>query len=132
MSSNAKPQLGEFCWNELMTPDKKKAQAFYTALCGWTAQDHDMGEMTYTMFMSGDKNIGGMMQIPKDKIDQIPPHWMSYICVEDVEKTIEKAKSLGATVKVPVTNVTDMGRFAVIKDPVGAHIAFWQSTKSAC
>lgn len=129
--SNGIPQSGEFCWNELMTPDTQKAEAFYTALLGWTTQVHDMGEMTYTMFMSGEKNIGGMLQTPKDKIGQIPPHWMSYICVENVEKTIEKAKALGASIKVPVTNVTDMGAFAIITDPTGAHIAFWQSIKSA-
>ena len=120
------PQSGEFCWNELITPDPKKAQAFYTALLGWTTQEHNFGEWTYTMFMSGDKSLGGMLQTPKDKIGMIPPHWMSYICVEDIEKTLEKAKTLGAEVKVPVTVVPDMGRFIIIADPTGAHIAFWQ------
>jgi len=128
MSDNKmKPTAGEFCWNELMTSDTKKAKDFYTALLGWTTQTHDMGHMTYTMFMNGDKGIGGMMQIPKEQSDHVPPHWMSYISVEDVEKTLEKAKSLGAEVKVPVTTVPDMGRFVIIQDPTGAHIAFWQS-----
>ena len=126
MTNNRMPQSGEFCWNELMTPDTKKAQDFYTTLFGWSAQKHDMGGMTYTIFMAGDNNIGGMMQTPPDKAGQVPPHWMSYICVEDVEKTLEKAKNLGATVKVPVTTVPGMGRFAIISDPTGAHIAFWQ------
>jgi predicted enzyme related to lactoylglutathione lyase len=130
MSDNkTKPAAGEFCWNELMTSDTKKAQDFYTKLLGWTTHEHDMGSMTYTMFMRGDKGIGGMMQIPQEHRDQVPPHWMSYICVEDVEKTLEKAKSLGAEVKVPVTVVPDMGRFIILKDPTGAHIAFWQSTQ---
>ena len=124
--SNEISQPGEFCWNELMTPDTHKAQEFYTALLGWTTQVHDMGEMKYTIFMSGDKSIGGMLQTPKDKIDQIPPHWMSHICVADLEKTLEKAKELGASIKVPVTDVADMGSFAIITDPTGAHIAFWQ------
>lgn len=26
------PKQGEFCWNELMTPDTKKAKVFYQAL----------------------------------------------------------------------------------------------------
>jgi hypothetical protein len=130
MSNATQPQVGEFCWNELMTPDTKKAQAFYSSLLGWTTQEHDIGEMTYTMFMSGDKGIAGMMQTPKDQTTQIPPHWMSYICVADVEDTLTKAKSLGASVKVPVTPVPSMGRFIIIQDPTGAHIAFWQSVKS--
>ena len=69
--SDKKPQSGEFCWNELMTPDVKKAKEFYSALFGWKTQDHEMGDMTYTMVENGDKGIGGMMQTPKDK--QIPP-----------------------------------------------------------
>jgi predicted enzyme related to lactoylglutathione lyase len=129
MSQDAQSQAGEFCWNELMTSDTKKAQVFYTDLLGWTTQEHDMGDMTYTMFMSGDKCIGGMLQTPKDKVAQVPPHWTSYICVEDVEKTLKKAESLGATVRVPVKTVPDMGRFSVVQDPTGAHIAFWQSFK---
>jgi uncharacterized protein len=127
MSGQSKPQFGEFCWNELMTADTKKAKDFYTALFGWTTQEHDMGGMIYTIFMSGDKSLGGMMQTPKEKIGKVPPHWMSYICVENVEMTLEKAKSLGASVMVPVTNVAEMGRFAIVTDPTGAAIAFWQS-----
>ncbi len=124
---NTKDKLtaGEFCWNELKTPDTKKAQTFYSALLGWTTQDYPMGEMTYTTFMAGDKYIGGMRQISKEHSDQVLPNWMSYICVEDVEKVLEKAKTLGAEVKVPVTSVPD-GRFGIIKDPTGAHIGFWQ------
>ena len=94
--------------------------------------DHDMGDMTYTMFMNGDKSIAGMLQTPKDKIGHVPPHWMSYIGVDDIEKTFEKAKSLGANVIMPVTKAGDMGRFIVIQDPTGAHIAFWQCNESSC
>lgn len=39
-------------------------------------------------------------------------------------------KNLGGTVTVPATPVQDFGRFAVVQDPMGVHIAFWQSLKS--
>ena len=126
MSDNSKPQVGTFCWNELMTLDTNKAQSFYGDLFGWTTQTHDMGDMTYTMFMSGDKGLGGMMQIPTDMAAQVPPHWMSYICVDEIEATLAKAVQLGAVVLVPVKAAGDMGRLAVVQDPTGAHIAFWQ------
>jgi predicted enzyme related to lactoylglutathione lyase len=50
--------------------------------------------------------------------------------VENLDKSVEKAKSLGATIKVPQTPVSDFGRFAVIIDPTGAYFALWQSLKS--
>src|ERR1700733_11907160 len=101
MSENM-PKPGEFCWNELMTSDVPKAKQFYKTLFGWDSEDHDMGAMTYTMFKLGDKPIGGMLQTPAEKEGQIPPHWMSYVLVTDLEKTIEKAQSLGAVLVVPV------------------------------
>lgn len=128
MSNTKKP--GEFCWNELMTTNVQKAKEFYGSLLGWKCTDFDMGDQTYTMVKMGEQDIGGVMAIPKDKQGQIPPHWMSYILVEDLDKTVKNAESLGGKVTVPATNVSDFGRFAVIQDPTGAHIAFWQSLKS--
>lgn len=128
MSNNVKP--GEFCWNELMTPNVEASKAFYSSLFGWEIQEHDMGHMTYTTLKNGDKDVGGMMSIPKEHEKDMPPHWMSYIYVEDLDTTVEKAKSLGATIKQPPTDISDFGRLAVLQDPTGAHIALWQSLKS--
>jgi len=123
------PMNGEFCWNELATPDVKSAKEFYGKLLGWQFSEVDAGGMTYTMMKSKNDNFGGIWQIPTEQKNEIPPHWMGYILVEDVEKTLEEAVKLGATVKMPVTNVGDFGRFVLIIDPTGAHIAFWQSLK---
>lgn len=122
-------QFGEFCWNELMTPDSKKAKQFYSDLFGWQMEDMDMGQMIYTMIKNGEKGVGGLMQTPKGQ-EHIPPHWLSYVSVENVDAMLEKAKKLGATIKMPATNVADYGRFAVLQDPTGAHIAIWQSLKN--
>lgn len=129
--SDKKPQQGEFCWNELMTPDVKKAKEFYGALFGWKSQDHEMEQMTYTLFTQGEKEIGGMLQTPKGQEKQIPPHWMSYISVENLDGMLATASKLGATVTMPATAAGDFGRFAIIVDPTGAHVALWQALKTA-
>lgn len=120
-------KTGEFCWNELATHDLKSAKEFYSKLLGWQYTEHEMDGMTYTMIKAKDDAFGGIWQIPTDKKDEIPPHWMGYILVEDVEETVEKAKKLGATVKVPVMKAGEMGKLAMVVDPTGAHIAFWQA-----
>lgn len=122
------PQNGEFCWNELMTSDVSKAKDFYGKLFGWTHQDHPMNNMTYTMFTKGEKMIGGLLQIPEEQKGKIPPHWLSYILVQDLEGKIEEAVNLGATIKVPATAIPGFGRFAIISDPTQAHIALWETT----
>ena len=123
-------KYGEFCWNELMTPNPAKAKEFYGSLLGWKTEDVEVNDITYTLIRTGDKEIGGMMQTPKEKQEHVPPHWMSYIYVKSVEETLAKATSLGATVVYPETQAGDYGRFAVIQDPTGAHIAFWQQLKN--
>jgi len=123
----SEPKVGQFCWNELATTNIKSAKDFYSQLLGWKFTDHQMGDMTYTMISTDEQEFGGMWQIPSDQKDQIRPHWMGYILVDDIEQTLKQAESLGATVKMPVTPVGEMGRFIIVADPMGAHIAFWES-----
>lgn len=120
---------GEFCWNELATTDVKAAKKFYSEVFGWEFSDHQMGDSTYSMVRCGDKEIAGMWQIPHDKSDEIPPHWMSYILVENLSKSLEAVQKNGATVKVPPTKAGEFGKFAIIIDPVGAHVALWETSQ---
>ena len=110
---------GTFCWNELVTNDRDKAGNFYTKLFGWDTKVHEMGPNPYTEFKSGDRTVGGMLQMTKE-MENVPPHWMAYLAVEDCDKSVEKAKSLGAEIKVPPTTIPHVGRFAVLQDPQGA------------
>lgn len=123
------PKMGQFCWNELATSNVKEAKDFYGKVFGWQFSDHDMGDMTYTMIKANNQDFAGIWSIPKEKEKQIPPHWMAYILVENLDKSLEKASKHGASIVKPATNAGDMGRFAIITDPTGAHIALWQATR---
>ena len=129
--SKKMPKVGEFCWNELMTPDVKKSKEFYNKLFGWEYEDHDMGKMIYSMIKSEVEGCGGgILPTPDELKKTVPPHWLSYVYVEKVDESVKTAESLGAKIMVPPTDISDYGRFAVIQDPVGAHIAIWQSLKT--
>lgn len=125
MSDNHR--AGQFCWSELATPNLKAAKEFYGNAFGWTFSDLEMDTCTYSMIKCGNKEFAGMWEIPHDQQKDIPPHWMSYILVDSLEKSLEKVKKHGATVKVPPTKVGEFGHFSVIIDPTGAHIAIWES-----
>lgn len=127
--ANMAPKMGEFVWNELATNNVKAAKDFYSKVFGWEFTDKKVDDMTYTMIKKGDKEFGGIWAIPEAQKDQIPPHWLAYILVENVEQSLEKARQNGATVIKPVQKAGDMGLFAVIKDPTGAHVALWQPLK---
>jgi len=53
----------------------------------------------------------------------VPTMWTPYVCVDDADATVARAKELGAMVVVPPSDIPDVGRFAVIGDPQGAAIA---------
>lgn len=122
-------KTGEFVWNELATTNVQGAKDFYSKMFGWEFSDKKINDMTYTIIKKGNKEFGGIWAIPTAQQNQIPPHWLAYIMVDNIEDALQKARQNGATVLKPVQKAGDMGLFAVIMDPVGAHIALWQNIK---
>ncbi len=121
--------VGRFVWYELMTSDPKGAIAFYSEVVGWKTQPWEGSD--YTMWMSEQGPIGGVMQLPDEaKKMGAPPHWISNVEVENVDKTIAKVKELGGKVLSGPNEMPKVGRFAVIADPQGATIAAFQPEQS--
>lgn len=116
-----------WAWHEVMTNDVAGAKAFYTALLGWSAQDVQMPTGPYTLFMKGTEQVAGCMAIPQANGQPVcPPHWLSYVRVDDVDATVARARDLGARVDVAGMDIPGVGRFAVLGDPTGATFALFQ------
>ena len=120
---------GIFYWNELMTSDPAGAREFYSSLLGWTPSIMNMenpvspaepGDEGYTVWMVGETPAGGMMKMEGPQFDNVPPHWMSYISVDDVDAIAAKTSELGGNVLMQPTEIKNVGRFAIITDPTGA------------
>jgi len=74
------------------------------------------------------KNIGGLYELNSEMRAQgIPPHWLSYVAVANVDDTTAKAKATGATVMKEPFDVPGAGRMSVIQDPTGAVFAIWEA-----
>lgn len=120
---------GQFVWYELMTTDINAAKEFYGNVVGWNALDSGMPGMEYWMFASKNGPLAGLMTLPDEvKAMGVPPHWMGYVGVADVDATAAKATELGGNVLVPPTDIPNMGRFAIFTDPHGAAIACYSSS----
>ena len=107
---------GAFCWAELVASDLSRSATFYKSLFGWGTKD----DPRYTEWTLGGRSIGGMIQIQKDW-GEIPPHWLVYFQVEDCDRSVEKAKGLGAKVSMGPQDFPGVGRIALLNDPQGAH-----------
>jgi uncharacterized protein len=119
---------GSFCWAELATTNVQGAKSFYTEVFGLGAEEAEIPGGVYVRFQQDGKDVAGLAeQQPHEREQGIPPHWNTYINVDDAEVTAKEAEKLGATIVAPAFDVLDSGRMAVVTDPTGAPIGFWQA-----
>ena len=118
---------GEFCWYELGTRDIQAALKFYTELMNWGILIHDMGEYgSYYIFQLDGQEVGAGYQMGGPQMEGVPPHWMPYVWVDDVDATAAKVTELGGKVVAPPMDIPgNIGRMAMVQDPQGAHLAIF-------
>jgi uncharacterized protein len=127
LHDSSKP--GEFCWNELMTSDNLAAFKFYSGMFGWKIlNEMDMGPMgTYRIFGFGERQMGGMMNIPQG--NPMPPVWIFYTEVPDLDAALARATKKNAKVMNGPMEVPGGGRIAQLTDSQGAAFALHEAAK---
>jgi uncharacterized protein len=116
---------GEIGWNELLTSDAPAALAFYGELFGWKKlEEMDMGPAgKYLIYGQGDKAYGGMMTKTPDM--PMPPAWIYYFNVDDLDAALTRATSKGANKLMGPMDVPGGGRVAQLTDPQSAVFALF-------
>lgn len=119
-----KTPAGGWMWNELHSSDAKAAVAFYEKAFGFSHEAMDMGPggTYYVLKDAAGNRRAGVMQKSPDM--PMPSNWLPYVSVADCDASAAKATKLGAmSLAMPPTDIPNIGRFAVVIDPVGAAIA---------
>jgi uncharacterized protein len=111
---------GAFCWNELFTPDVDASVSFYRDLFGWTFEPFETSAEGCYIVNDGGQN-GGIRPLGDPGM---PPGWLVYFAVEDVEASLSRAESLGGS---RVAGPLDLGpsKVGVARDPQGATFALY-------
>lgn len=124
------PKQGDFCWTEIASNDIGKCKDFYTNVFGWQfTQSSSIGDaMPYLEFSSegGTEPDGALYEISSDMFgggEVPPPHIALYVAVDNVDASVEKAKSIGGNVIYGPMDIPNVGRFAILSDPTGAAIS---------
>ena len=126
-----------FGWNELMTTDPEGAKKFYAQVFGWGSRDMALSDPTqpaeedepaYTLWTVEGGEAGGMMKMEGDEYENVPPHWLSYVSVENVDQTAEAVRQAGGRIVAGPLDIKDIGRFYIIADPQGAVLGIGTST----
>jgi predicted enzyme related to lactoylglutathione lyase len=131
MPERTKYAPGTPSWVDLQTSDPTTAKSFYRALFGWEYDDQPVGhdadgnESVYSMATKNGKHVAAIAPLP---MPGVPPHWNTYVTVEDVDATAAQVPGAGGSVMMGPFDVMDAGRMAVIADPTGAMLCLWQAT----
>lgn len=123
--ANPAPSAGRFSWYDLNTTDWESAKKFYSELFGWSeSSTMESPGGTYWMFKGAtdDRTLGGMSDMAKQM--KLPPHWLCYITVDNLDETLDRLKSNGGKVMNGPMEVPGGDRVAQCMDPQGAAIAF--------
>lgn len=111
---------GALVWNELATPDMDGAGAFYGGLFGWAFEPYDSSPQPYLGIKNGQASNGGITTLQPP----MPPSWLVYFGVGDIESALAEVESLGGAKVVGPIDI-DIAKIAVVQDPQGAVFALY-------
>ena len=114
---------GAPCWLEFVTSDESAATTFYGQLLGW--EFDGVGEDGYVTARVRGKTVAGLNNTPEAGGEAA--RWNVYFATDDLTGAVKRATASGGQVTTPPTDVPNEGRFAVVRDPQGAHFRYWQA-----
>ncbi len=117
--STTTAQSGSILWQDLTVGNAGDVSRFYAEVVGWEASPHDMGEYHDFNMKDGEGKIVAGICHAKGSNANIPPQWILYISVEDVEASAARCRELGGEV-VDGPRTVGESRFCIIRDPAGA------------
>lgn len=125
MSGTVEIKLGTICWADLTVKDADRVRDFYQSLVGWAPSPVQMeGYSDYSMLAPGSQQSAAGICHARGPNADLPPQWLIYIVVEDVERAAARCKELGGEV---IAGPKEMGggKYCVIRDPAGAVCALY-------
>jgi predicted enzyme related to lactoylglutathione lyase len=121
---------GTISWTDLTVEDAEKIRDFYSAVVGWTATPVSMGPYSdFVMNADSGEAAAGVCHARGSNTD-LPPVWLVYITVEDLDHSLDECERLGGSVLTAPRSYGG-GRYCVIKDPAGAICALYQPPDAA-
>jgi uncharacterized protein len=119
------PFSGRVVHLELHTQAQAAARDFYTALCGWQAEEVRTSAGSYLALEVGRGGVGGGIGAGIVECPTAQPLWLPYIEVDDIWAATERAWELGARVMLEPRE-GPVGWRSVVTAPAVGEIAFWQ------
>ena len=123
------PRPGTITWQDLTVADPEAIRRFYSAVVGWEPESVGVaGSSDFVMNADGN-GVAGICHA-RGANAELPPVWLIYITVADLDHSIDECQRLGGAL-VAAPRSYGGGRYCVIKDPAGAFCALYQPPDAA-
>ncbi len=100
-----KPEIGSITWCDLTVPNAEEVKTFYEKVIGWKADPVSMGDYDdYSMIAPESNKIAAGICNAKGINAKLPPQWLIYITVENVDTSAQTCLELGGRVLVEPKN----------------------------
>ena len=127
MSEKEKPEIGSITWCDLTVSNAENVKDFYAKVIGWTPNALSMGDYDdFTMVAPESNKIAAGICHAKGSNAKLPPQWLIYITVADVDESVKQCELLGGKVISEPKSIPGYGRYCVIQDPAGAVCALFK------
>ena len=125
--SNKKQEIGTITWTDLTVSNAEEIKDFYEKVTGWKPEPLSMGEYDdFVMNTLGTKTAVAGVCHSLGSNAALPPQWLIYITVENIDESIQFCRELGGKAIRGPKNYAGMGKYSVIQDPAGAVCAFFE------
>ena len=116
-------------WADCATTDLDASETFYATVFGWTAERVTASDgAVYSIQRLGGKMVAGIYELSQEMRGmKVPPHWGTYIQVDDVDATLECVTAEGGDIVDGPFEEPEVGKIATIQDAVGACLRLWHS-----
>jgi predicted enzyme related to lactoylglutathione lyase len=114
--------VGAVTWMDLTVPEADQVRDFYAAVTGWTPSPVPMGGYDdYCMASPEDNTVRSGICHAQGANAGIPPAWIIYINVADLDKSMEEVTSRGGEIVHGPRAMDPAARYCIIRDPAGAY-----------
>lgn len=112
-------------WADLLTSDAARAEEFYGGVLGWRFEHTPDNFGGYINIFHGEDRVAGMMAKDAELADA-QDVWTVYLASDDAPATLEAVSAAGGQISMPVTEVGELGRMAMVLDSTGASLGIWE------
>ncbi|MCO7224522.1 VOC family protein [Pleionea sp. CnH1-48] len=120
---------GQIAWTDLTVDNAEQVRDFYQTVVGWKSEGVSMGEYEDFSMLRPDNGeaVAGVCHA-RGANSGLPPVWMIYLLVDDLEQSLKDCEALGGSIVVEPKSMAG-SMYAVIKDPAGAVCALYEEAK---